>query len=85
MTRKHSFLYPDTAADRALFEALEGGNYAKWRATTLAQIEDNGQHELLNWFCLVGAMAELGRKPDYASFVETNIMNSNKVSAVYRP
>jgi hypothetical protein len=30
-------------------------------------------------------MAELKRSPDYASFVETNIMNSNKVIAVYRP
>jgi hypothetical protein len=84
LTRKHSFLYPDTAADRGLFEALKVGDHSKWRATTLAQIEDSGQHELLNWFCLIGAMAELGRKPDYASFVETNIMNSNKVSAIYR-
>jgi Catalytic LigB subunit of aromatic ring-opening dioxygenase len=85
MTRKHSFLYPDTAADRALFDALKACNYEKWRATTLSQIEDSGQHELLNWFCLVGAMAELRRAPDYAAFVETNIMNSNKVIAVYSP
>jgi len=85
LTRKHSFLYPDTAADRGLFEALKAGDHSKWCATTLAQIENSGQHELLNWFCLIGAMAELGRKPDYASFVETNIMNSNKVSAIYRP
>jgi len=85
MTRKHSLLYPDTAADRRLFDALRGGDYHAWRSTTLAQIEDSGQHELLNWFCLIGAMAELGRTPDYAAFVETNIMNSNKVIAVYRP
>jgi hypothetical protein len=85
MTRKHSFLYPDTAADRTLFEALKAGDHGTWRSTTLAQIEDSGQHELLNWFCLIGAMAELGRRPDYAAFVETNIMNSNKVIAVYRP
>jgi hypothetical protein len=39
----------------------------------------------LNWFCLIGAMAEFGRRPDYAAFVETNVMNSNKVIAVYRP
>src|SRR5215831_2287113 len=85
MTRKHSFLYPDTEADRTLFEALKARDYGKWRNTTLAQIEDSGQQELLNWFCLIGAMAELKRSPDYASFVETNIMNSNKVIAVYRP
>jgi hypothetical protein len=83
MTRKHSFLYPDTAADRRLYEALRDGDHAAWRAVTLADIEASGQQELLNWFCLVGAMAELGRKPNYASFVETNIMNSNKVTAIY--
>jgi hypothetical protein len=85
MTRKHSFLYPDTAADRALFEALKTGDYATWRAATLDQIEDSGQHELLNWFCLMGAMSELGRSPDSAMFIETNIMNSNKVIATFRP
>ena len=85
MTRKHSFLYPDTPADRALFDALKAGDYAKWRTTTLDQIEESGQQELLNWFCLLGAMAELKRKPDMATFVETNIMNSNKVMATFRP
>ena len=84
MTRKHSFLYPDTAADRALFESLKSGDYAAWRAITLDQIEDSGQHELLNWFCLAGAMSELGRSPDTAMFIETNIMNSNKVIATFR-
>jgi hypothetical protein len=84
MTRKHSFLFPDTAADRALFEALKSGNYAAWRTTTLPQIEDSGQQELLNWFCLVGAMSELKRAPDSAIFIETNIMNSNKVIATFR-
>jgi hypothetical protein len=84
MTRKHSFLYPDTAADRALFDALKAGNYATWRATTLDKIEDSGQHELLNWFCLAGAMSELRRAPDQAIFIETNIMNSNKVIATFR-
>lgn len=84
LTRKHSYLYPDTPADRKLFDALRGGDYAKWRATTLAQVEDSGQQELLNWFCLVGAMAELGRKPDSAVFIASDIMNSNKVIATFR-
>ena len=47
-------------------------------------MEESGQQELLNWFCLAGAMAELGRKPDSAVFVETDIMNSNKVLATFR-
>lgn len=32
-----------------------------------------------------GAMAELKRKPDTAVFIETNVMNSNKVVATFRP
>jgi hypothetical protein len=85
MTKKHSFLYPDTDSDRKLFEALEAGNYDVWRNVSLSDIEESGQHELLNWFCLLGAMAALDRKPTYSSFIETNIMNSNKVAAVYAP
>ena len=85
LTRKHSYLYPDTQADRVLFDALKDADYGVWRSTSLAQIEDSGQHELLNWFCLVGAMAELGRRADWTAFIETNIMNSNKVMATFRP
>ena len=53
--------------------------------TTLEQAEDRGHHELLNWFCLAGAMSELNRKPDEAVFLESWITNSDKVFAVFRP
>lgn len=85
LTRKHSYLYPDTKSDRQLFEALEKGDYAPWRSMTLEQVEDSGQHEILNWCCLAGAMSELKRRPDEAVFFETNVMNSNKVIATFRP
>jgi hypothetical protein len=85
LTRKHHYLYPDTPADRELFAALERGDYATWRNRTLEQVEDSGQHELLNWFCLLGAMAELGRRVNEATFVESNVMNSNKVIATFLP
>jgi hypothetical protein len=85
LTRKHSYLYPDTESDRALHKALEEGDYDVWRTMTLDQVEDSGQHEILNWSCLVGAMSELNRKPDYSVFIETNVMNSNKVIATFRP
>ena len=52
---------------------------------TIAEAEDRGHHELLNWFCLAGAMAELRRKPDESVFLESWISNSNKVFAVFRP
>ena len=85
MTRKNSFLYPDTQADRRLFDALTAGDYDVWRSVSLSEVEDSGQHEMLNWFCLAGAMSELGRKPDRAEFFESNIMNSNKVITTFAP
>jgi hypothetical protein len=85
LTPKHHLLHPDIAADRALYEKLRAGDYQAWRQTPLATMEDSGQHEVLNWMCLAGAMAELGRKPDEIDFVESYIFNSNKVFAFFRP
>jgi hypothetical protein len=85
LTRKHCYLYPDHAADRALYDALCRGDYDVWRGYPLAAVEESGQHELLSWFCLVGAMAELGRRPDYTALLESYTMNSNKVIAIFRP
>ncbi len=49
------------------------------------QIEDSGHHELLNWFCLLGAMEELGRRtPDRSIFLETYAFVSCAVFAYYR-
>ena len=39
------------------FEALQKGDWEVWRKAKLDDIEDSGQHELLNWFCLAGAMS----------------------------
>ena len=85
LTEKHGRMYPDVESDRRYFEALCAGDWATWRNTNLAQAEDRGHHELLNWFCLAGAMAELKRKPDEAEFLESWITNSDKVFAVFRP
>ncbi|HKA46491.1 MAG TPA: hypothetical protein VKF40_31140 [Burkholderiales bacterium] len=83
LTPKHQMLYPDTDADRALYEKLRAGDYQGWRATPLAAIEESGQQEMLNWMCLAGAMAELERQPDASRFVETYIFNSNKCFAAF--
>lgn len=80
---KSWLLYPDVESDRALYEALRAGDYAKWRDTSLAAIEQAGQQEVLNWFCLIGAMAELKRMPLWTDFVESYVFNSNKVFAVF--
>ena len=85
LTEKNWQLWPDVPADRRLYEALEMGDYATWRGYTTDQIEDSGQHEVLNWFCLLGAMEELGRKPDRSTFIETWAFVSPVVFAYYLP
>lgn len=85
LTAKHGRMYPDVESDKRYFEALRAGDWELWRKTTIEEAEDRGHHELLNWFCLAGAMAELDRKPDEAAFLESWISNSDKVFAVFRP
>ena len=83
LVNKNHQLYPDIPSDRRLYDALKRGDYAEWRKTTLAQVEDAGQQEMLNWFCLAGAMEELGRTATTCEFVETWALNSNKCFAVF--
>ncbi len=78
LTAKNHFLYPDTAADRQMYEALCAGRYERWRDYSASAVEDSGQQELLNWMCVAGALAELGRKPRDTGFIETWIFNSSK-------
>jgi hypothetical protein len=86
LVRKHSLMFPDVAADKRYYEALSNGDWELWRNTTIEEAEDRGHHELLNWFCLAGAMHGLGHgKPDEAVFLESWITNSDKVFAVFRP
>ena len=78
-------LQPDIAADRALYTSLAAGDLATWRDYPLAQLEDAGQQEMLNWFALAGAMHALGAQLQWSDFVETHVLNSSKVAAVYTP
>lgn len=86
----HSFLndkawhiHPDTTADRELYTAMVTGDYNTWRSRTTRQIVEAGQHEMLNWFCLLGAVSELGLSLAWSEFVETEVFNSNKAFAVF--
>ena len=76
-------LQPDVASDRRLYQALQQGDHAFWRNYPLAQIEDAGQQEVLNWFVLAGLVNALDAKLEWSDFVETWIFNSSKVAAVY--
>jgi hypothetical protein len=82
---KHALMYPDVETDQRMYEALVAGDWDMWRDVTIEQAEDRGHQELLNWFCLAGAMDELKRKPDYAVFLESWVTNSDKVFAAFRP
>ena len=44
---------------------------------------DAGQHELLNWVCLAGAMAN--RRAEVLAYAESWIFNSDKATAIFRP
>ena len=43
-----------------------------------------GQQEVLNWFCLVGAMSELGRKTEILEWAETWTFIAPKCMTVFR-
>jgi hypothetical protein len=60
------------------------GDYEKWRSTSLQQVEEAGQQEVLNWWALLGAMESLDAKLEWGQFVETHIFNSNKVFAIFQ-
>ncbi len=85
LTAKHYYLYPDIDADRALYAALCQGDYTVWRQRSLAAIEESGQQEILNWMCLLGAMAALERRPTETTLIESYIFNSNKCFAFFCP
>lgn len=77
-------LRPDGEADRRFYEALQADDFGFWRRTTVRDLEDSGQQEMLNWFVLLGAMERLGRSLSWSSYVATDVFNSNKVFALYR-
>ncbi|MGE0828077.1 MAG: extradiol ring-cleavage dioxygenase [Hyphomonadaceae bacterium] len=85
LTPKTNYLWPDTPADRLLYEALRTGDYETWRNYPANAIEESGQQEVLNWMALAGALKELKRKPKYTSFVDTWIFNSSKCFLISPP
>ncbi|MFM9969645.1 MAG: hypothetical protein ACKVQK_14745, partial [Burkholderiales bacterium] len=83
LTKKHHGVYPDIESDRLRLRELKEGRHAEWRNLAPDTLTDAGQHEMLNWICLAGAME--GRKADYIEVNESLIFNSSKVSAIFRP
>lgn len=84
LTPKNNWLYPDLASDRKRYNDLVENTYASWRSLSLAEMEDAGQHEFLNWVCLAGAMTALGARCEVVDYLQTHAFNSNKCFALFR-
>lgn len=85
LTEKNHYVYPDMDADRLRFEQMRTGDYDSLRDVRLSELEECGQHELLNWMPFFGVMAELDRIPTWSNLVESYVMNSSKALALYAP
>jgi Catalytic LigB subunit of aromatic ring-opening dioxygenase len=83
LTDKTWHITPDTEADRKLYRLFVAGEYQTWQSTASRDIVDAGQHEMLNWFCLTGAMDELGMQLRWSELVTTDVFNSNKCFAIF--
>jgi len=79
LSPKNGYLWPDHEGDRLLFDAISRADWATWRKRSLAEMEYSGQHEMLNWMALAGAMEALDRKPPVIQdYMETYILASDK-------
>jgi hypothetical protein len=76
-------LRPDTPADERLYDAFVRRDWDVWTSTTAEDVVAAGQHEMLNWFCLAGAMNELGMPLRWSEFLVTDAFNSNKCFAIF--
>jgi hypothetical protein len=83
LTKKHGRLFPDTDADRRRLDELRSGRFTDWGALGRDEIEDAGQHELLNWICLAGAMTEAHGRVEIVDYVESYLFNSSKCFATF--
>lgn len=83
LTRKHHYLYPDVEADRRRLSEIKAGALHTWRDFDPGAVVDSGQHEILNWVCLAGAME--GRKSEVLAYAETYLFNSSKAVVLFPP
>src|SRR6202000_751221 len=77
LSPKNGYLWPDHEGDRVLFDAVGRADYGTWPKRTLDEMEFSGQHEMLNWMCLIGAMEALDKKPIIQDYMETYILASD--------
>jgi hypothetical protein len=85
LSPKNGYLWPDHEGDRLLFDAVSRADYGTWRKRSLAEMEYAGQHEMLNWMALIGAMEALDRRPVIQDYMETYILASDKCFLSFPP
>jgi len=78
LAKKTGYVWPDVEADRVMIEALRKGDYDVWRNRRLEELEASGQHEILNWMVVAGAMEEMGHRAIVEEYIETYVFNSTK-------
>jgi hypothetical protein len=66
-----------------MFNALSSTDHNFWRQRTREQMEAAGQHEMLNWMALMGAMEALDQRPEVHDYAETHIFMSDKCFVTY--
>jgi hypothetical protein len=81
LTNMHGHLWGDVDSDRQHYEELKASEHHRWRDLDFAQMRASGQHEMLNWICLAGAME--GRRAEILAYAETYIFNSCKCVAMF--
>jgi predicted class III extradiol MEMO1 family dioxygenase len=72
-------IIPDHDSDQKLLKSLLEGDYEYWRKLSRQTMENAGQHEILNWMPLMGAMSYLNKKPVLQDYVDTYLFQANKV------
>jgi hypothetical protein len=82
LTRKTHGLWADLEADAARFAELQAGRQAAWADLSTEEVVAAGQHEMLNWICLAGAMAD--RRPEILAWTQVYVGAGHCV-ALFRP
>ncbi len=82
---KRPWVYPDVESECTRFEALKSGHDTAWRDLTLQEIEEAGEHEILNWIALARVMDEPGQQPTYGDGIASGLMNSCKSIGIFPP
>lgn len=85
LSSRTGYVWPDLEADRIMIEALRARDYDVWRNVRREDLEASGQHEILNWMPVVGAMEALGHTPVVEDFIETHVFNSTKAFVAWEP